>query len=534
MSQGPEIGGKVSTTPEEKKLIFEIALERLRTPDLASADAGLALLEASDAKEKEVTSLTYKYEGHKLGEYSLPTAPAYPTISPQNGELYYLAGGVDRVKHNKKASREGTDADAITIGGNLYGDKQAHAKSMLGLLDYVDFKDGFEMSDAEHNKMKSILKSVAAMTEFTDVAWDTMIADKKYTDEEIYGEKGVYNVLLAYQRALSGFTGWDVPNVIPLTEDFREKTVKIGTGPETMVVPPLYSRINLSLSKKKGNVAKDRYTMLLEMKREKVTVAPVAPTPTLTPGPTPTPTPPTTPTLTPGPTPAPAKVVSEVTETLPTDLADAIKALEAGGFTLVNRPKQWGDTVYAKYDKTRRLNIKFNKGGTYDYELLARPAGRDSADGRIKGGTASVDAIKAGVAKETVPSDPFMVMELDLRHVSVVETKGTIKQTMKVTSVTPDTAKPGLYMATVHVENYVESSGRVCKPFDVTVRIEGQSNGAMAGDVIEMVKVASGDEKRETMTVKPIAPGTDVTEFVKNAVQMGYNRKKVLGKIELM
>jgi hypothetical protein len=201
-------------------------------------------------------------QNFELGQY---LAAKSPEIKAKEA-VYFMTGGVDRTVFNKKIKREDMVAyKYVDKAGNehkvgWYEDATATAKNFVAFSDRID-ADGFStMEDGEkRERMTTIMTAISKMTEFTDAAWTKMIEENKFTEEEIYGPEGAYNLLLSFNRAVGN---------IDLKED---PTIAIGKNADgdDVEVSVIY-KIKLKIAKKSGNRKKDRFGKVVEVKVKKV------------------------------------------------------------------------------------------------------------------------------------------------------------------------------------------------------------------------------------------------------------------------
>ncbi|MEK7548239.1 MAG: hypothetical protein AAB540_05070, partial [Patescibacteria group bacterium] len=206
---GNEKGGdKGSYIFDKLRFAFGSALDVIQdsVKSRKSLDSSKDLLEAEDdtpESPKELDAVRIEWgtlTPHELGKYQLPAGIVAPKLEAD--KTYLLLGSVDRTAFDKKMKREGIVSK--TEDGhdlNWYQDASATAALFLKYKDYIETNFKSWNSPAKQERLLTIMKVVSDMTEFTDAAWEKMIKDNKFTDNEIYGSEGVYNLLLAFNRA---------------------------------------------------------------------------------------------------------------------------------------------------------------------------------------------------------------------------------------------------------------------------------------------------------------------------------------------
>lgn len=237
------------STEQPKENLFEKALAD-SILERAKADSGSDLLAESD---DGLNTLKTKFKAfHELGKHVLEAGTRLPEIVDKN--LYALLGSVDQVKHKEVSNRETIiveNRDGQDV--NWYQSKVEAAGKFLELAQYVDVKS-FGFNEEQYEKIKGLIEAIASMTEYTDAKWDELVAGKLgegYTKDQIYGEKGALNVLLAFQRAIVA-----VPAEMLVEEKFK--------ATEENPRPLFVGGIQLKIGKKGGERPKDRCTMLIE------------------------------------------------------------------------------------------------------------------------------------------------------------------------------------------------------------------------------------------------------------------------------
>ncbi|MBP9770556.1 hypothetical protein KBC97_00160 [Candidatus Gracilibacteria bacterium] len=474
-------------------------------------------------------------QNFELGQY---LAAKRPEIKDKEA-VYFMTGGVDRTVFNKKIKREDMvaykyeDKEGKEHKVGWYEDATATAKKFVAFSDRID-ADGFStMEDGEKKeRMTTIMTAISKMTEFTDAAWTKMIEENKFTEEEIYGPEGAYNLLLSFNRAVGN---------IDLTED---PTIAIGKDVDgnDVEVPVIY-KIKLKIAKKSGNRKKDRFGKVVEVKVKKVEepkkkeetkpkpVEPAKPAEPAKPVEKPKPAEPAKPQENPQPKPVEPAKPQENPQPKPVEPAKPVEkpkenfaAMEGELRSLnivVNRiPTKFGETVYAQYGE-KRLNVTFESPGVYSFKMVNLPDGRPAVEGK------NVNAMKIKTDLDAAIADKLKAMVSDLANV-VLKNPGannpspTIELT-PLTGIDPITNaayEDNTYKVTVR--NYqIESSKdhSISAPANYTFEIKVSKDLGYSGET-EGGQVLVGD-KNDKKSVNP-----DL--FLKASLSQAY--EETLGK----
>ncbi|MEK7085744.1 MAG: hypothetical protein AAB953_01890, partial [Patescibacteria group bacterium] len=257
-----------SNSPEPSKLdvlngLFNQALKAMKdavgarqkidpSKDLVTLDD-----KAKESFEAPKVAFEKKFD---LGDYQI-TPKDLKDVKIKAKHAYLLVGSVDQVAFTKGAKRETKWYQAL----------HQDAKLFLKVKDRVEIKFPGLKDTAKNTKMMDIIDKISKMTDFTDAAWNKMIADNKYTDDEIYGAEGAYNLLLAFQRAIGSVDRKALLDPPKITLD--------ATDPNNPISVPQLAKIRLELSSKNGKADEDRVSRLVgvkvkEAKKETVVEAP--------------------------------------------------------------------------------------------------------------------------------------------------------------------------------------------------------------------------------------------------------------------
>jgi len=437
-----------------------------------------------------------------LSKYYVEDTSKQPQIA--ENAVYFLNGSVDRTSFRKHGKRENIvvittkEADGSETKVKWYEDAKNMAVLFLRYADRIE-TDGFSTMEAgaKRDRMMEIMKAMSETTDFTDEAWNKMIKDNGYTDAEVFGPEGAYNLLLAFSRATGN---------ISMGEDNKVVVGKDKDGNDIEV--PVYYKINLSLAKKAGRHRKDRYGKVVELKvkeeeeeekpkkelkvelkeePKKELKVELKEEPKKEPKDEPKPEPIK-------PKEDPKRIEAQE------KLGNMLAALSKEGFELTWTPSEFGQSVYVKYGD-KRLNVAVNEDGSYSYQLLSRPQSRDNTDGGVKGKGTIAEMRKA---IDSEPVDKEKVMTLDLQAVSINTKRGSIIESVKVTSLTPRKDK-GTYDLVIHADNY-EMGGKVYEPFDLKLIVEYQGGVVYRGDIVDG---------------SPVGVDKDATKFIQKAIKIG-------------
>lgn len=538
-------GGSIE---QPKQNLFEKALAD-SILERAKADSGSDLLAESD---DGLNTLKTKFKAfHELGKHVLEAGTQLPEIVDKN--LYALLGSVDQVKHKEVSNRETIiveNRDGQDV--NWYQSKVEAAGKFLELAQYVDVKS-FGFNEEQYEKIRGLIEAIASMTEYTDAKWDELVAGKLgegYTKDQIYGEKGALNVLLAFQRAIVA-----VPADMLVEEKFK--------ATEENPKPLFIGGIQLKIGKKGGERPKDRCTMLIEWaknvekeqeeeakkKAEEEAARKKAETD------------------------AKEKAIydskvkeaeeaakksaeeakkkaeedakkkaeeakkkAEADEAVKkkaeadeatkksaeeakrkaeeeakkkaeeakkaaekaaekTSLDAYLRELTNGGFEIIRRPNAVGGTAYTAYGK-KRVEVKVLGGGKYNFSLLTLPKGRDPVSG------AGVDVVQMKAALDAVGgfNDEKKVMYEDLRH---------LPYNMEVSPLAGDT--PDTYTVTVKGYRHESVKGEISDPVDLQMDVTLDERLGYTG---------------YTKNGTAIKRSKDVGTFIKSALKRAYLEQK--------
>lgn len=483
---------------------FDKALKNLSVARKKTGDnVATTLLEANEIREKTEEIF---HANHESGKYRL-TDEAKKVVVDQ-AKNYLFAGSVDREQFRKATKREDiivykeTGADGKEQGVNWYKDMSRAAMGFLNLQGNVEVNFPSLRDAAKKTKAMEIVKTFSEMKDFTDAAWAKMIKDKGYSDDEVFGSEGAYQLLLAFQRSMAAIS--DQSN-FPANEKYK---------------------IRLEIADVEGKSEKHRYTKVLtgKLKEKKPEVKPpVAPpvkppvAPPVKPPVAPPPVPPVKPLVAPpvkppvvppvAPPPAPPKA-PEATKESPEALKikEMLANLRTLGFEIVIAPSKFGVDGYAKYDadpKTpKRIGFSLNADGTYNYKMVTLPDGRPDLSGK------SVDGMTIKGALDGMKfSDPVKVLKEDFLHVPGYQV--SIKA---LTGKSPqgDEYEPNTYAVTVKNQKYEnKKTGVISAAFDAEFEVE-----------LNQVVGYKGYDKEGN----PLPPFKDAKKFIAEAVKNYYDR----------
>lgn len=278
--------------PEVKELskldrltsLFNKAVDAIKK----SADARKAVDPSKDlvdmdekAKEQfEAPKVSWE-KAFDLGKFEINQEEVKKLPEITDDKVYLLLGSVDRVPFQKHYKRENLEVDRYGDGTKTKWYEAIKEDAAL----FIKLKDGIETNfpqladTAKKDRMVQIVTDISQMTDFTDAAWRTMFKDKGYTDAEIYGAEGAYNLLLSFQRAIAP---------IDREELGKDEDVVIGQNEKEEDIKAGKYTIRLEVASKKGKSDGDRFSKLVEVKvkeeeeeqeEEKPTPEPPAPTP---------------------------------------------------------------------------------------------------------------------------------------------------------------------------------------------------------------------------------------------------------------
>ncbi len=249
-------------SPELSKLdilngLFDKAQAIMKASIGARQKPGIDPLEgliALEDKAREFFGVPKLIFGKKfdLGEYKV-TPDELKDVKIEGKHVYSLVGRVDQVAFD----------EAKTRGADWYVDLQKDAELFLKVKDRIKIDFPELWGGAKYVKMMNIIGVMSTMSNFNDSDWKKMIADNKYTDDEIYGAEGAYNLLLAFQRAIAPVDRNALLNPPNVTLD--------ATDPSKPVTIPQLAKIRLGLSGKKVKSDEDRFSGLIGVEvKEKV------------------------------------------------------------------------------------------------------------------------------------------------------------------------------------------------------------------------------------------------------------------------
>ncbi len=401
------MGEKIEAKKAPQDLLKDIYDRVLRTVDSSKGERGkadpakeLVVLKDAEKGPFEAPKLIWE-KNFPLGKYSevdeAKRDAEKPVISDK--AVYFLNGSVDRISFNKKTKRENIvafkfkDSKGKDTEIKWYEDTKSNAAYFLKYADRIDF-EGFDTMDTPVKKarMAVIMTKISEMEDHTDVAWNKMIADNKFADNEVFGPAGAYNLLLAFGRAAGN---------IDLEEDTK---VVIGKDANLKdITVPAYNRIKLQLAKKRGDRPKDRFGKIVEMKvKEEEKVPKPKPKPEPEPKPKPEPKPePNKPEPKPQPKPQPKPEpikppVKPKEDSEEKVVSGMVEELGKNGFKLIKVPAKFGDLGYGKLGD-KRVQISLNKDGTYNYKLLNL---FDKNPAKIEGNNKNLADMKAALKAE--------------------------------------------------------------------------------------------------------------------------------------
>lgn len=141
----------------------------------------------SEQKELEEAYKEIFKQNFAVGEYTLPENTALPKL--ENKE-YKTIGKVDRQWHREKAKVEA-----------WYRVKAENAQRMLSVFDQVEHNFASLQDPKVLEAYKGLLTKMSTMTSFKAKDWKKLVSESGLTKAQIYGPEGIYNLLLAFQRA---------------------------------------------------------------------------------------------------------------------------------------------------------------------------------------------------------------------------------------------------------------------------------------------------------------------------------------------
>lgn len=210
-----------------------------------------------------------KYEAPKetwtknfeLGKYLIGAKDKAPEIKDKS--VYLLMGSVDRVAYDKDKIREKVMVYKKDNGDpdpdkwpdvNWYEDIKNNAQTFMKFKDRVDINFPSLKDTAKKDNMYKIVEAMSKMPTFTDASWKKMIADNKFSDDDVYGPEGAFNLILAFSRA-TGNVDLEKDSKVAVGKDQNNKDI---------TVDKLY-KIHLEVSSKAGNRPVNRYGKVVEI-----------------------------------------------------------------------------------------------------------------------------------------------------------------------------------------------------------------------------------------------------------------------------
>lgn len=507
---------EVFKTPEAAKSFLDGVYEKVQDvlgkskSDRQKVDTDKDLVGLSDDEKNAPLEAPKSVWGMNfdLSKYYESDPDKQPKIN--ENAVYFLNGSVDRTHFNKKTKKENivvrTDKDAAGVETTVkwYEDAKATAAYFLKYADRID-TEGFSTMEvgAKRDKMMEIIKAMSEMDDFTDVGWNKMIKDNSYTDAEIFGPEGAYNLLLAFNRAAGNI----------LLED--DNTVVVGkdaNGADIEV--PVYYKFKLQLAKKSGNRRKDRFGKIVELKvkeEEKPTPEPVKPEPVKPEPVKPEPVKPEP--VKPEPKPEPIKP-PKAPEVAEVGLKETVEAMRKAGFEVVIEPKTIGGAGYAKFNN-HRLDFSITKGGKVNFQIITLPAGQPG--GEKKTGS-TVEEMKTAVEAVKEVFDPVKVMYADLDNAdyTVKGARADVEIGEELKGKNPNTGLP--YPKNTHEVTVKGAKLEVGMPPSVTVEDMPDTTFRVTLNPAKPFEAVLGKQK--------VPPARDAKDLIKNVLKVKYLEMK--------
>ncbi|MBL4694180.1 hypothetical protein JKY72_02320 [Candidatus Gracilibacteria bacterium] len=195
------------------------------------------------AGEFENLSICWR-KAHELGIFEIKKGDKLPNLNKE--ELNILMGYVDKHQFNYKREK------IFPVEGDKKMNSYAHmtvaAKDMVKFWPYLQLKFPTLKYKGKREHILKLVTKIAGMKTFTDKDWHKAFKDMGYDSKSeiakyITGREGVYQLILAYQRAVSPLhdklklsdlkmkDGKDHPKVaivLGITSDVRAS--KVGTA----------------------------------------------------------------------------------------------------------------------------------------------------------------------------------------------------------------------------------------------------------------------------------------------------------------
>jgi hypothetical protein len=255
----PSVGA--ASSPLDKmydKIRQNIEEQKALSDETASVLVGNVEVMDAEALKKE----------HDPGKYRTQEAKKVDLKANSNYALY---GWVDQqVYRQERFKRDGVTKRSKFLyrPRSFYKRIREDAKRFLAVKEYikVDFPN---MYAANWEKIEAILTKVASMPHLHAGKWLKMYDKEGFTEDEITGSTGLYNILLAFRRAVEPLKN---KGLLELDEDgdLKNPELFITIADEDGITPlePPQLAILIGMAKDSGNRRVDRYSRVIEIKRE--------------------------------------------------------------------------------------------------------------------------------------------------------------------------------------------------------------------------------------------------------------------------
>lgn len=229
--------------PEKPSSDKQATLDQIINSMRKTFDTAVELLESNESKEP----VEYNAFLHKLGGFELPE---FFKIDHQKAHTF--VGIVDRTRFDEKRDRSKVKVKEPELGEQIgwYASMKAGAVAlketmeMRGNILKIEFPTLADKNSPTYKRMERILKSISTeMPESgkdIDKIWKTKFKEWGYTTDEIYGEEGAFQLILAFQRAIAPVSIVDIlddknfkPSIYSQIATFTEIRLKIGEKPNS-------------------------------------------------------------------------------------------------------------------------------------------------------------------------------------------------------------------------------------------------------------------------------------------------------------
>ncbi len=144
-----------------------------------------------DTDVEKAKKLIFEYKNFPLGWSTLPADKRAPSFALEKGKSYLSVGKVDKRPFTKKLRST-----------SWYENKAKYASSLIGKFDKIVLAFPSFGNATQKAHIANIIQNISAFGNLNPATFKKEL-EAKYSFADLYGAEGAFNVILAYQRAVS-------------------------------------------------------------------------------------------------------------------------------------------------------------------------------------------------------------------------------------------------------------------------------------------------------------------------------------------